>query len=87
MSIGVPGQWEGPQDQGGGEVHYRDGPEKRVPPRVELADFRDAEPYLKMGVKHFCVGWDIDVIHRYCKDQGAAFGRKIWNHKSRGMRD
>ena len=30
-----------------------------VAPRVELMDFKDAGPYLKMGVKHFCIGWDV----------------------------
>jgi 4-hydroxy-2-oxoheptanedioate aldolase len=44
-----------------------------VAPRVELMDFKDAEPYLKMGVKHFCVGWDVFIIQRFCQEQGAAF--------------
>ena len=25
-------------------------------PRVELADIKQAAPYLEMGVKHFCIG-------------------------------
>jgi hypothetical protein len=28
-------------------------------PRVELADIKQAAPYLEMGVKHFCIGWDV----------------------------
>jgi 4-hydroxy-2-oxoheptanedioate aldolase len=36
-------------------------------------DFKDAEPYLKMGIKHFCIGWDVEVLYRYCAEQGMAF--------------
>ncbi len=77
MSIGVPGQWKDPRIKEAERYTIETALKKGVPPRVELADFRDAEPYLKMGVKHFCVGWDIDVVHRYCKDQGAAFAEKF----------
>jgi 4-hydroxy-2-oxoheptanedioate aldolase len=54
-----------------------------VAPRVELGDIREADRYLKMGVKHFCVGWDIDIIHKYCKDQGAAFAQVFGKDRGR----
>jgi 4-hydroxy-2-oxoheptanedioate aldolase len=50
---------------------------------VELGDFRDADRYLKMGVKHFCVGWDIDIIYKYCKDQGAAFAEVFGKERTK----
>ena len=42
-----------------------------VHPRVELASFDLAKPYLDMGVRHFCVGWDVRTIYSWCKDEGA----------------
>lgn len=77
MSIGAPGQWKDPRVQEAERYTIETALHKGVPPRVELADLRDAEPYLKMGVKHFCVGWDIDIVYRYCKDQGAVFAEKF----------
>jgi enoyl-CoA hydratase/carnithine racemase len=52
---------------------------------VELGDLRDADRYLKMGVRHFCVGWDIDIIHKYCRDQGATFARFFGKERGRKM--
>lgn len=41
-----------------------------VPARVELANWEQAEPYLEMGVRHFCIGWDADIIRQYCLRDG-----------------
>jgi 2-keto-3-deoxy-L-rhamnonate aldolase RhmA len=38
-------------------------------PRVEIGSMEQAKPYLDMGVKHFCVGWDIAVVFGWCKQQ------------------
>ena len=48
---------------------------KGIAPRVELGDFKDAAPYLQLGVKHLCIGWDVDIIFKYCREQGAAFAK------------
>ena len=39
-------------------------------PRVELADIKLAAPYLEMGVKHFCIGWDVRVLHEWWRVNG-----------------
>ncbi len=77
MSIGVPGQWGDPRIKEAERYTIETALKKGIAPRVELADFKDAEPYLKMGVKHFCIGWDVDIIYRYCKEQGAAFAKRF----------
>ena len=41
-------------------------------PRVELGDPADAKPYLDMGVKDFCVGWDVVTLYEWFKNQGKA---------------
>jgi len=78
MSIGIPGQWSHPKVKEAERYVIETALRKGVAPRVELADFRDAEPYLKMGVGHFCIGWDVDLLYRFCRDQGELF-RKTFN--------
>jgi 4-hydroxy-2-oxoheptanedioate aldolase len=75
MSIGIPGQWNDPRVKEAHKYTIEAALKKGVAPRVELADFKDAGPYLKMGVKHFCVGWDVDIIFKYCREQGLAFAK------------
>src|SRR5690349_4398117 len=43
---------------------------KGLHPRVELADIRQAAPYLDMGVKHFCIGWDVRILHDWWRANG-----------------
>ena len=40
-------------------------------PRAEIADARGAEHYLNLGVRHFCVGHDVGILHNWFSDQGA----------------
>jgi len=42
-----------------------------VQPRAEIATALDAEPYLELGVRHFCVGHDVGILHRWWTEQGA----------------
>jgi 2-keto-3-deoxy-L-rhamnonate aldolase RhmA len=39
-------------------------------PRVELADIKQAAPYLEMGVKHFCIGWDVRILYEWWRING-----------------
>ncbi len=41
-----------------------------VHPRVELGSLDSAKRYLDMGVRHFCVGWDLRTIYSWCKQEG-----------------
>ncbi len=75
MSIGLPGQWSHPRVKEAEQYTIEAALKRGIAPRVELRDFKDAEPYLKMGVKHFCIGWDVDILYRWCKEQGAAFSK------------
>jgi 4-hydroxy-2-oxoheptanedioate aldolase len=75
MSIGLPGQWSHPKVKEAERYMIETALRMGVAPRVELRDFKDAEPYLKMGVKHFCIGWDVDILHRWCREQGEAFSK------------
>jgi 4-hydroxy-2-oxoheptanedioate aldolase len=76
VSIGKPGQGGSEEVQ----AAHRDMIERAlaagVQPRAEIGNFEQAERYLELGVRHFCIGWDIGTIFRWCKEQGAAM-RKL----------
>jgi len=80
MSIGIPGQWSHPKVKEAERYTIKTALKMGIAPRVELRDFRDAEPYLKMGVKHFCVGWDVDTLYQWCREQGKAF-KKVFERR------
>jgi 2-keto-3-deoxy-L-rhamnonate aldolase RhmA len=77
MSIGIPGQWSHPRVKEAERFMIEAALKKGIAPRVELNDFKNAEPYMELGVKHFCIGWDVRVIFQYCREQGTAFAQKF----------
>ena len=42
-----------------------------VTPRAEIADAGSVEYYLELGVRHFCVGHDVGILHNWFTEQGA----------------
>ncbi len=84
MSIGIPGQWTHPRVKETERYVIETALKRDVVPRVELMDFKDAEPYLQMGVKHFCIGWDVLIVYRYCQEQGAAFAARFGKERTFG---
>ena len=43
-----------------------------IRPRVELGDPCGAAPYLDMGVRDFCIGWDVVILYDWFKNKGKA---------------
>ena len=43
-----------------------------IPARAEIRDAGGAARYVEMGVQHFCVGWDVRVLHDWFTEQGKA---------------
>jgi 2-keto-3-deoxy-L-rhamnonate aldolase RhmA len=42
-----------------------------VAPRAEINSPKEAEAYMNMGVKNFCMGTDVTTIFNWCKENGA----------------
>ena len=42
---------------------------KGVAPRVEIGSFEQAKAYMDIGVRHFCIGWDVGTIFGWCQQQ------------------
>ena len=71
ISIGQPGQWKSSEVQKAHRDMIEMAIKKGVAPRVEVASFEQAKSYIDMGVRHFCIGWDIVVIFNWCQNQAA----------------
>ncbi len=46
---------------------------KGVAHRVELVSVEQAKPFFEMGVRHFCIGWDVMVMSSWCRQQAEAW--------------
>jgi 2-keto-3-deoxy-L-rhamnonate aldolase RhmA len=71
MSLGVTGQRSHPDVLNAERKTIEMALKKGLHPRVELADIKQAAPYLEMGVKHFCIGWDVRILHDWWRVNGA----------------
>lgn len=70
MSIGLAGQWSHPEVKRAERKTIELALQKGIHPRVELGDPKEAAPYLEMGVKHFCMGWDVGILHDWWRANG-----------------
>jgi len=50
---------------------------KGVHPRVEIDDFEKAREFIDMGVRHFCIGWDLMTLYQWCKKHGEGMRRLL----------
>jgi 2-keto-3-deoxy-L-rhamnonate aldolase RhmA len=69
ISIGKPGQAQSKEVQEAHKYMIEAAIKKGVVPRVEISSFEQAKPYVDMGVRHFCIGWDTSVIAEWCRRQ------------------
>ncbi len=69
ISIGKPGGAGSPEVQEAHLTMIKKALSAGVHPRVELGSFDQAKRFLDMGVRHFCVGWDVRIIFDWCKQQ------------------
>ena len=72
MSIGLPGQWNHPQVVEAERHVIRTALRLGIAPRAEISHPSEAKPYLDLGVRHFCMGWDVSVLFDYWKTEGGA---------------
>ncbi len=71
MSIGKPAQHNDPEVVAAEKKTIEMALKKGLHPRVELRDPGQAEKYLEMGVKHFCIGWDVRILADWWDTKGA----------------
>ncbi len=70
INIGKPGAYYSAEVQQKLKEVVKLAIKKGVRPRVEIASFEEAKPFLDMGVRDFCVGTDLAIIYEFCKSTG-----------------
>ena len=71
MSIGHAGQFQHPDVQKAERKTIETALKLGLHPRVELFEATQAPRYLEMGVKHFCLGWDVTILKSWWQTHGA----------------
>ena len=71
MSIGLTGQANHPDVVAAEKKTIETALKKGLHPRVELRDPSQAARYLDMGVKHYCIGWDVRILADWWDTKGA----------------
>lgn len=72
MSIGLPGQGAHQRVKDAEKYVIETSHARGIPARAEIRDAAGAGPYLSMGVRHFCVGWDVRILNDWFIGQGKA---------------
>ncbi|HEY83472.1 MAG TPA: 2,4-dihydroxyhept-2-ene-1,7-dioic acid aldolase [Dehalococcoidia bacterium] len=70
LNTGRAGKWEDPEVQRKQREMIELALKKGVHPRVELDGFEKAPQFIEMGVRHFCIGWELFTIFQWCKHHG-----------------
>ena len=70
VSIGKPGTARSPEVQKVQRDMIEKALKKGVHPRVELVTLDKAQEFIDMGVRHFNIGFDLRMIHEWCKGNG-----------------
>lgn len=76
VSVGKPGRGGDPDIRAAQREMIAQALDAGVHPRVEIGSWEQAEAYMELGVRHFCIGWDIRTLFVWCKEQGSAM-RKL----------
>jgi 4-hydroxy-2-oxoheptanedioate aldolase len=77
MSIGKPGRFGDPEVTGAHQRAISAAMERGIRPRVELASFEQAKPWIDVGIVDFCVGWDVRVIFEFCRREGEELAKLL----------
>ena len=72
MSIGMPGRYDSPEIKKAERRTIETALKMGIRPRAEISSWEEAEPYMKMGVKDFCIGADVSTVYDFCKEQGGS---------------
>jgi 4-hydroxy-2-oxoheptanedioate aldolase len=72
MSLGLAGQWDHPKVKEAERFVIETALKRGIAPRAEIGRPEDAKKYLDLGVKHFCIGWDVSILFAWFKENGKA---------------
>ena len=70
MSLGLTGQWNHPKIREAEKYVIETALKMGVAPRAEFSHPDECRRYLDMGVKHFCIGTDVNILFNWFRDNG-----------------
>ncbi len=70
MSVGKAGLRGSPEMKAVERQVFETALKMSVPPRAEINSADDAKYYLDMGVRHFCIGTDVNILFNWLKSHG-----------------
>ncbi len=70
ISIGKAGQMKSPEIMRVQRDMIERALKKGIHPRVEIGSFEGAKEFIEMGVRHFCIGFDLAVLYQWSQLQG-----------------
>lgn len=76
MSVGLAGQGSHAQVRQAEKYVIETAQRRGIPARAEIRDASTAQTYVDLGVRHFCVGWDVRILNDWFTNQGQAM-RKL----------
>jgi 2-keto-3-deoxy-L-rhamnonate aldolase RhmA len=71
MSIGMPGQWTHPKVKEAERKAIETALDMGVAPRAEIDSVDQAKEYINLGVRDFCMGTDVVILHQWLKKNGS----------------
>jgi 4-hydroxy-2-oxoheptanedioate aldolase len=77
MSVGMAGKRGSPEITAVQRKVFETAIKMGVPPRAEVNSVDEAQYFLDLGVRHFCIGTDIRIIHDWCQTNGEAFRKAL----------
>lgn len=82
MSLDKPGKSKDPDIKEAERIMIKAALKAGVEPRVEIGSFdKDiCKEYIDLGVKHFSIGWDVEILFNWMKDQGEILKEELENN-------
>lgn len=77
MSIGRPGDWYHPDVRAVEEVVLAKAIAAGIPPRAEMNAPEEADRYRALGVRHFCIGTDMVILHDWFSRAGRELRERV----------
>ena len=79
MSIDKPGKGNDPDVKEAERKMIKAALKAGIAPRVEIGSFNKdvCKEYMDLGVKHFSVGWDVEIIYKWMKENGGKMKEEL----------
>ena len=75
LSIGHPGELNHPKVREAELKTIKTALRMGVTPRAEIESPEEAERYIELGVRDFCIGTDMSILYNWCRENGGELRR------------